>query len=185
MPRPAPRRTEKKTRAWPVVIGLVVVGLAAWGFSEAVQEEPEVEIEEVEAAPPTGVGEGSVTDGPAAAPPGVGAIAAAPETHVDSTFPALRVEVAEVATDRSFWIAGGGSRVLAVVTGASADGPAEMREGDSLLLTGATVRRASWLEEGGGAGLDEATLALAGGQDVVLVVEGAGVRPASAPGRPL
>ena len=147
------------------ILGVVVIALVvwlAWPEDEEVFTEGEVAAE-LEPIPAQTTGEpGEVT---------LAAILDNPSEHIGHEFPLREVRVAEVPTDRGFWIESDGRRLFAILIDQPSEQPKDIEAGQSLRLEGGTLRDASYLGQIEGAPLDEATRGIVEGQQVFLVVD--------------
>ena len=81
------------------------------------------------------------------------------------------VEVSGPLTDRGFWIENDGNRMLAIIIDEPREVPMDINAGQTLRLTGGTVRNPADIENMPGVPLDQDTKNAMQGQDAVLVVD--------------
>ena len=147
------------------ILALVAVALVAWLFwpeDEEVFTESEVAAE-LEPLPDPMAGEmGGVT---------LATILERPADHIGHEFPSMEVSVAEVPTDRGFWIESNGDRLFAILNDRPSEQPKDIQAGQSLRIDGGTLRDASHLDRLEGAPLDADTRGIAEQQQVFLVVD--------------
>lgn len=95
-----------------------------------------------------------------------------PQEWVDRDFPSGEVDIAEVPSDRGFWISDGGERLFAVVIDQPAERPVDLNPGQRLRITGGTLRDASHLPQiEGETPLDATTRQAIEEQPIFLVVD--------------
>lgn len=114
-----------------------------------------------------------VEQGPATTPePGVtiGDILSNPDDHIGQTFPGAEVQVAEVPTDRGFWIEDDGERLFAIIIDEPREQPLDINPGQTLRIDEGMLRDRTYLPGIPGEPLDEDTEEIAEQQDVFLVV---------------
>lgn len=161
---------ERKTgpKVWPWIAALVVLALVIWGVTEAVDTNGDVaEVEPVEEVGPVS----PAGPEPAAGAMVLGDILANPGAYVGETFPGTEVQVAEVPTDRGFWIEQDGQRLFALIIDVPEEEPKDINPGQTLRIEGGTLRDATHLGELEGRPLDADTRRIAEQQEIFLVVD--------------
>ena len=103
-------------------------------------------------------------------------VMASPGNYIGQSFPDGQVTVAEVPTDRGFWIESEGNRMFAIIIDQPAEEPVDITAGQTLRIQGGTVRDASYLPELAGDPLDADTERLAREQQGFLVIDEANLR---------
>ena len=160
-------RKKSGPAVWPWVAALVALALVVWGVTEAVDTDGEVaDVEVVEPVAPATTPE-AVATGPLT----IGDILGAPDRYVGEPFPATEVEVAEVPTDRGFWITDEGQRLFVVIVDQPQEEPKDINAGQTLRIEQGTLREATFLPEIPGVPLDADTESIAQEQDIFLVVD--------------
>lgn len=81
------------------------------------------------------------------------------------------VQVAEVPTDRGFWVEDGGERLFAVIVDEPREVPVDINAGQTLDIAEARVRDAGEIEDLPGRPLDADTQQILSDQDVFLLVD--------------
>lgn len=146
---------------------LLLVGLIWWLIAGTNDDE------EVDVVNTTPVIEETVD--PAAAPTvaamTVPAILANPQAYIGQTYTAERASVGEVATDRGFWITENGERMLAIVIDEPREERVDINQGQTLRITGGTLRDATATPDIPGEPLDADTQALLAEQPIFLLVD--------------
>lgn len=185
---------EKKSSIWPWILGLLVLALAIWGMVELLDDD-EPEIAEVVAPAAVPVEPGVVP----ANPPPPEPVAQGPATIADilgnpaglygqtwSSSPA-GVRVAEVVSDRGFWIEDQGQRLFVVlnespqpgvadVQGAADQRPARnLNAGDQLMIREGMIQDPTMLQNVAGP-IDDQTRQALQGQRVFLTTNIANVQ---------
>ena len=147
------------------ILGLVMIALVVWLVwpeDEEVFTDADVAAE-LEPVPAPTTGEpGEVT---------LAMILDNPAEHVGHELPLGEVRVAEVPSDRGFWIESDGRRLFAILIDQPQEEPKDIQAGQSLRLEGGTLRDASYLGQIEGAPLDEETRGIVEAQQVFLVVD--------------
>lgn len=136
---------ERKSPAiWPWVVGLIVLGLLVWALS-ALFGRDEREGGQVGLVAPLGndpAPAAPVLDGMQGVTPGTGfpvsEILQSPDEWAGRTV-AGEARVAEVPTDRGFWIEDRGERIFVILGDAPAERPVDVRAGQRLRMSAATV----------------------------------------------
>lgn len=83
-----------------------------------------------------------------------------------------KATVTDVPSDRGFWVEAGGQRIFAILNDAPAEDPVDINVGQTVNISEATVRDATFLTSMvGGEPLEEETRQLAQSQPVFLVVD--------------
>ena len=167
------------------LLALLVIALIAWWIWGAMSNDeavdPGTEVGVVvpvdPAAPAVGVEQGTAAQ---AAMVDLAPILANPQTWVGQPFPGGEVRVAEVVTDRGFWITGtGGERLFGVILDQPAEQPVDINPQQTLRITGGTLRDASYIPQIEGAPLDDNTRAILEEQQIFLVVDEDGMEVAA------
>lgn len=159
----------KKGMSWLWwILGLILLALIAWWFLAAGDDDAETATV-VDPAPVTA----PVT------PPEVvgqaGGIAIAdilgdPEGNVGQDF-SDEVTVADVPTDRGFWIEDQGARLFAIIIDEPTEDPLDINPGQTLRITEGVLRDTTFLSQIPGTPLDADTERLAEQQAVFLTVD--------------
>ena len=151
------------------LLALVVVALVIWwAWPEAEDSFEEGDLAtQTQPVPPVAV------EGPSRVT--LAAILDDPATHVGHTFPQTEVRVAEVPSDRGFWIESEGRRMFALIIDQPREQPKNIQAGQSLRIEGGTLRDASHLGQIEGAALDADTRRIAEQQQIFLVVDEANI----------
>lgn len=171
------RKKSGKGWLW-ALLALLLIALIAWWLwqsgtddevadpaATAVVVEPMDPIEPVPA-------QGAALQGEA----DLGSILEDPQSWVGRDFPAGEARVAEVVTDRGFWITGaGGARLFAILVDQPAEQPLDINPEQTVRITGGTLRDASHLSQLAGAPIDDQTRGIAEGEEVFLVVDEADI----------
>lgn len=163
---------------WPI-LGLLLLGLLIWGALEMMDDDDEVAVAPavstavVEPAPPV-VAAAPVA--PVTGSPTIADVLANPSAYDGQPFSTQQVRVAEVVSDRGFWIENNGQRMLVVKNEspqpgvADVEGPADTRAarninaGDMVQINGTLMTAA----EGTKGPLDDQTRQLIQGQPIFL-----------------
>lgn len=161
---------ERKRRSgagwlWWVVGLLALVAVVWWVWPDTDDEfTGDVDMERVEPV---------TAPAPAGGTPGgsLGDILTNPDQYVGQSFPGAEVTVAEVPTDRGFWIEDAGERLFAVIIDEPQEQPKDINPGQTLRIDGGTLRDRGYIAEMPGAPLDAATEEILQGQDIFLVVD--------------
>lgn len=164
----------KQNGVMPWILGLLIMGAAIWGVMALFDDDDEPDFATTEVMEPVV---------PGATPEPMPETAAAtdgildnPARWVGQPFPGDQVMVAEVPTDRGFWIDYEGQRLFAILQDQPAEQPVDINPGQTISITEATLRDAGYLEQLGGAPLDEDTRRIAEQQPVFLVVDESNIR---------
>ena len=167
-------RLEKKKRGmgwlWALLALLLLLLLVWWLWPDDAVEEPvatEPYGSEVEPVGPVEPVEPMVS----AEGLGLGVILANPADYVGQPFPGAEVQVAEVPTDRGFWIEQDGQRLFAIIIDGPEEQPKDINPGQTLDVTQGTLRDSSYLAELPGEPLDADTEEIARQQPIFLVVD--------------
>lgn len=102
---------------------------------------------------------------------GLGVILANPADYVGEPFPGAEVQVAEVPTDRGFWIEQDGQRLFAIIVDMPEEEPKDINPGQTLNVEQGTLRDSGYLAELPGEPLDADTEEIARQQPIFLVVD--------------
>lgn len=178
---------------WPWIIGLLLLGLLAWGIMEW------IDVDEPEAIVPAAVESAPLVPVAADAPPPVpvaqgGALTLAdvlgnPATYFGQSLTPEAVRVVEVPTDRGFWVEDQGQRVFVVLNETAPGAPAgaqadvqgqraerpDLNPGDVVRITEAMVHDPTNLQNVQGP-LDDQTRRILNGLPVFLVTDGRNVQ---------
>lgn len=180
----------KKGAAWIWwLLGLIVLALLIWLIAGALDDD-EAEVAAVPAAA-VPVVEPAVPVAPAAAPAGltIAEVLANPSAYAGQSFSTGQVPVAEVVSDRGFWIESNGQRLFVVKnespqTGvADVEGSADMRParnvnvGETVQINGTLYTTPDQIQPP----LDEQTRQAIQGQPIVLQANVADIQHAPAP----
>lgn len=150
---------------WPWIIGLIVLALLIWALmslfggddndvvTTQTTEEPVATTEPM----PEPMGESSD-------------LLMNPAAHMGESF-AGEVQVAEVPTDRGFWIEQDGARLFAILQDQPLEEPLDINPGQTLRIDGGTIMAPTDLEQLGGDPLDEETRQIAEGEPAFLAVD--------------
>lgn len=158
-----PQRRRSAGWLWGALALVVVVLLVWWAWPQ--EEEVIVDREvatELEPLPPVAEGPNGNT---------IVMIVDNPSEHVGQPFPRTEVRVAEVPTDRGFWIEANGSRLFAILIDQPQEEPKDIQAGQSLRIEGGTLRDATFLDQIEGEPLDASTRGIAKEQNIFLVVD--------------
>lgn len=160
-------KIERKTAdAWPWILGVLLAGLLLWGLGELFDDD---DVRAASVAPEV-VEPTSTT--PAVVPPGPGAwvpvavMVTAPVSYVGQTVSGT-ARVAEVVSDRGFWLEQDGKRLFAVVREENEDA-VNINAGQTVRLSG-TVYDAATLSQVPG-GLEAETRKIIVNQPLFLYV---------------
>ena len=156
----------KSTTSWIWwVLGLILLALVVWWIVSAAGDDTEV-------AEAPGVVAAPVTPEPVASAPGVSIadILGTPTAYVGQAFAQSNVRVAEVPSDRGFWIEDGGSRLFAILVDEPTERP-DINPGQTLSISQGMLRDRTFLPDMQGAPLDAETRRIAESQPLFLVVD--------------
>lgn len=147
------RKTGSSWLWW--VLGLLLLALIIWLLAAGGEEEMEVVETEPIVTPAT-------TPAASAQPMAQGAgcltqAIASPVSNVGQTVGPCQVQVAEVPTDRGFWVEENGQRVFAIIGDRPAEQPLDLNPGQSITISEATVRDRSYISQIAGQPLDQNT----------------------------
>lgn len=154
----------------PWLLGLLVLALLGWALW-ALLDDDEAEVAVVPAPTTATTPEPRTGTTAGAATVDLAAILENPQAYAGESFPTTEVRVADVPTDRGFWIEHEGARLFAIVVDQPSEQPKDINPGQTLRVTGGTLRAPSYLSELPGMPLDAQTEATAREQDVFLVVD--------------
>lgn len=172
-------KMERKKRGpgwlW-ALLALILIALVLWWlWGRGRVDEPIQPVGEVGVTEPVEPIEGA-TEPAAGGAVDLGPILANPGNWVGRDFPTGEVQVAEVATDRGFWVTGsGGERLFGVIIDQPAEQPKDINAGQTLRITGGTLRDSSYLPQLAGDPLDDDTRRILENQEVFLVVDEADI----------
>ena len=152
------------------VLGLVVLALIIWLLAAGDDGVGDVAIPATEemVTPATTP---QIAEAPAMS---IAAILGAPEAHIGTEFSG-DVSVAEVPTDRGFWIEDDGARLFAIIIDQPAEEPKDINPDQTLRIEQGTLRDATFLAEIPGVPLDADTRQTAESQPIFLVVDEANI----------
>jgi len=165
----------ESSSVWPWILGLAVVAFLAWGIAEAFDADDAAvagtsvetyETDDFAASPDSEPLNPSPTSSVALV-----SIMNSPDLWVGRTLPADVYSVADVPTDRGFWITEDDARLMALIIDQPSEEPVDINEGAMLRITGGTLRDPSYLPELPGSPATEETLTMARDQEVFLVVD--------------
>lgn len=161
------RRERGKGWLWGLLAAIALVLVVWWVWPDDDVDFAETDIEAVEPVAP------ATTPEPIAERPMVtiGDILGNPDNHIGQAFPRAEVQVAEVPTDRGFWIEDQGQRLFAVIIDRPQEQPVDINPGQTVRIDRGMLRDATFLADLPGAPLDQETERIAQEQDVYLVVE--------------
>lgn len=146
-------------------LGLLALILIVWWVW------PDGDADEAELTDVDPIERGAPAATPEPADVSIGDILDNPDEHIGETFPSMEVTVAEVPTDRGFWIESDGRRLFAIINDQPREQPKDINPGQRLRITGGTLRDATFLPDISGEPLETSTEELAEDQDVFLVVD--------------
>ena len=174
---------------WPWIIGLIVVALLIWALAEMLGDDDEVAVAPVPeqgivpANPPPAE---PVAQGPLNT---IASVLGNPSGVVGQTFrPAAPLRVAEVVSDRGFWVEDQGQRLFVIINegapgqpqgqadvqGARAEMP-DVNPGDMIRITEGVVRDPTFLQNLQGP-IEPETRQTANGLTVYLVTDGRNIQ---------
>lgn len=167
--RQTQRRSSGGGRWLWILLALVLVLLLAWWWWPGTEEgELEPETIRVEAEEMPQVEEDIAYEASAEVP--IPTIVLDPVGWTDRTVSG-QLQVAEVPTDRGFWVEWDGERMLAILIDEPSEAMVDLEPGMTLRVSEATVRDAGDLNDLAGAPLDADTEALLADEEVFLLVE--------------
>ena len=156
-----------------LLLAAIIIALLIWLFSGGDDSEPTavVPVEPVAEAPLT-----SPDDTDTAQPAmTIAAIVENPEAYIGQSFEPGEVETPAVPTDRGFWIEKDGTRMLAVIIDQPREVPLDINPGQTLNVTGGTLRGPDAIGDIPGDVLDADTRALIEEEGVFLLVNEANI----------
>ena len=158
---------------WAILAILAVILIAWWLW-------PTSEVEPVVAVTPLSTIAEPITNEPmttaagtpaaAAAAPTIATVMANPREWVGREFSGV-VNVAEVPTDRGFWVEQNGQRMFALIIDEPAEKPVDINAGQRIQISTGTLRDAAYLPSIAGAPLTAATENVVREQPIYLVVD--------------
>lgn len=150
------------------VLGLLLLALIVWWIAAA-GDDDDAEVAVVDPAP---VVTPTTTPEVVAGATGItlADIMGNPAAYVGQSFSDDEVRVAEVPTDRGFWIEDEGQRIFAILNDNPQEEPLDINPGQTLRVQQAMLRAPATLNEVPGQ-LDADTRRIAEGQPIFLVVE--------------
>ena len=149
---------------WALMAILAVVLIGWWLWPEAENEIAEVTPAPMVAAPvatDTAVTTANAT---------VGTVMANPQQWVGRQFSGT-VQVAEVPTDRGFWIEQDGQRMFALIIDGPAEKPVDINAGQRIQIHHGTLRDAAYIPQIKGDDLTSSTETVVRDQPIYLVVD--------------
>lgn len=149
---------------WILLLLLLAVLLIWWIAGE---DEEEVDL----AATETELVDDTATDTMMAEAGILSAILANPQEYVGRDDIQFDASVAEVPTDRGFWVTSGDARVFALIVDEPREVPKDINPGQQLSVSQAMVRDADTYSDVAGTALDQDTQNIVDNQDVFLVVD--------------
>lgn len=155
----------------PWVLGIMAVLLILWWMWPTGETELGVVDDDVESYEPVTTAEPVGTMAGAS----IGDILGSPDAFIDGSFPTAEVMVAEVPTDRGFWIEDEGQRLFVIVIDQPQEEFVDINPGQTLRIDEGMLRDRTFLPEIPGAPLDAATEEIADQQEVFLVVDEANI----------
>ena len=162
----------KRSSIVPWIIGLLVLALIVWLAMETLTGDTDAEtIAVTDTYTPTAVMPMPATEPSAQQQGDMAAILANPAQYVGQSMPSMQVQVAEVPTNRGFWVQDdSGHRLFAIVIDQPAEEPIDINTGQTLEINGGTLRDQQYLGQIAGEPLDDQTRSIAQSQQVYLVV---------------
>lgn len=147
---------------WGIVGFVVLILVVVWAWPEA---EPDYAVEPVEEVVPATAPE------PVERPLDLAGVLANPDDYAGTTFPDRDIRVADVPTDRGFWIEEDGHRLFALIIDRPAERPVDINPEAVLRIQGGTFRTPAHLTELEGDPLEPDTRRIAEDQEIFLVVD--------------
>lgn len=151
------------------LLALLLVVLAVWWLWPDANDVDVAELEPVEQVTPATTPDPTMDEGMAGL--ALSAVLSTPSEYIGATFPDTEVQVAEVPTDRGFWIEQDGDRLFAIIIDQPEEEPKDINPGATLQVTDGTLRAPSYLGQIEGRPLDDETRRIAEQQDILLVVD--------------
>lgn len=154
---------------WALLALVLLAGLIWWAT-----DEDEADLADTELVGEETVGVDPVTPPePVALEAGISLadVLASPTEYVGRSDFQDEVQVAEVPTDRGFWVEDQGRRMFAVIIDNPQEQPKDINAGQQLRITEGMIRDATTIADLPGAPLDADTERLAKEQDAYLVVD--------------
>jgi hypothetical protein len=151
------------------ILGLLLLALIIWWIAAAGDDEAEM-AEVVEPAP---VVEPTTLPEPVATSPGmtIADILGNPAGFIGQPFSDDEVRVAEVPTDRGFWIEDQGQRLFVVLADRPREEPLDINPGQTVRIEQGILRDPTYIGQIQGAPLDQDTRNLLQGQPIYLVAD--------------
>lgn len=158
---------KKQQPAWIWwLLGLLLLGGITWALVEALDDDGEGDVADLEAVEPL-----PPTTTPESEGVGIGAILANPGEYVGEPFPTMEVTVSSVPTDRGFWISENGDSLFAVIIDVPEEEPKDINPEQTLQIDGGTLHDSSFLPELPGRSLDADTQDIIEQQSIFVVVD--------------
>lgn len=158
---------KKSSMTWLwVLLAVILAALLIWWFVAADDDADPVVADSAET-------ELVATETPIAAdamPLTLAAIVAEPQSYIGQDFTG-EVGVAGPLTDRGFWIENDGARMFALIIDEPMEVPLDINAGQTLQISGGTIRAGGEMTEVEGAPLDADTRAVLAEQDAFLIVD--------------
>ncbi len=177
---------EKKsnlTWLWVLLALLIVAALIWWATDDdgdAVVADDTAVVATADDEYANAATDAAATDATDAAGLTLAAVLASPQQYIGRDDFSGRFTVAEVPTDRGFWIENDGQRMFALIIDRPNEEPKDINPGQTVQITGGMIRSADDLAQIPGRPTDEDTQNIADGQDVVLAVNEENIEIASA-----
>lgn len=168
-------RKSSMTWLW-ILLALILLGLIIWWATSGDDEENLMADEDIVAADTLGDEQADGTEG-LGTEGGVtiAQILANPSQYIGTSDFQGQFNVAEVPTDRGFWVEQNGDRLFALIIDQPAEEPKDINPGQQIRVTDGMIRDTTGLSEMPGEPLDEATQQIASDQDALLLVDEANI----------
>lgn len=159
---------KKSSNTWIwILLAAVLLGLLLWWLladnnDDAVTTEPVAVEQTAEVATAAPEMAGTMT---------IASILANPAAYYGREGFTGEVAVGGPLTDRGFWIENDGSRMLAIIIDEPREVPLDINPGQTLRISGGTIRNPADVESLPGVPLDQDTINAMQGQEAVLVVD--------------
>ncbi|WP_375290114.1 hypothetical protein [Qipengyuania sp.] len=159
-------KKSSKTWIW-ILLAAVLLGLLLWWLladnnDDAVVTEPVAVEQTAEVATAAPEMAGTMT---------IASILANPSDYYGREGFTGEVAVGGPLTDRGFWIENDGSRMLAIIIDEPREVPLDINPGQTLRISGGTIRNPADVENLPGVPMDQDTINAMQGQEAVLVVD--------------
>lgn len=168
-----PVEKKRGTPVWIWLLALLLLLLLLWwlfdwlGDDEDVTPVADAPVVTEEIEPITPVGTPEMVDDEVT----LGDITTAPDRWIGRSFPQMQVVVAEVPTDRGFWIEGEGERLLVLVEDQPQEQRVDINPGQTVRIDGGTLRSPDYLPQLGGDPIESDTESLVREQEIFLVTD--------------